>query len=210
MSQNNKCVAIATFCVTLSTLKADGAKGRASIELLYYCLHQAPVRTQQQATKNQTKRIGLCRKLTAIVFGVVVSTNMAQLHKNTAHAGTKSLIGKIQLPDSGVLTSRVFGRSKENESDTYHVCCGKPYVTGTPFVCDSCGAIKNCNSFQDEGDQDVEASSDEFLQKIFSSTFIYFIIHCLFSSKVLFSFMICIYVTIKTSGARFIMYYGLI
>ena len=159
--------------------------------------------------EKSNKRIGSCRKLTTIVFGVL-STNMAQLHKNTAHAGTKSLIGKIQLPDSGVLTSRVFGRSKENESDTYHVCCGKPYVTGAPFVCDSCGAIKNCNSFQDEGEQDVEASSDEFLQKIFSSTFIYFIIHCLFSSKVLFSFMICIYVTIKTSGVRFIMYYGLI
>ena len=180
----------------------------SSYFIIVFTKHQYGHNNRRQKIK-PNKRIGSCRKLTTIVFGVL-STNMAQLHKNTAHAGTKSLIGKIQLPDSGVLTSRVFGRSKENESDTYHVCCGKPYVTGAPFVCDSCGAIKNCNSFQDEGEQDVEASSDEFLQKIFSSTFIYFIIHCLFSSKVLFSFMICIYVTIKTSGVRFIMYYGLI
>lgn len=102
---------------------------------------------------------------------------MAQLNEQqSTMSATKALKERFQQPDdSGVLMSRV-ATSRENASERSadnHVCYGKPSVTGAPFVCNSCGAIKNCNSFQDEGEQfnsDVEGSSKEFLQKIFSAS----------------------------------------
>ena len=100
-------------------------------------------------------------------------------------SATERLKEKVQLPDdSGVLMSQhlqsaTTATSRErvttSSAGTYkRACCGKPSVSDAPFVCNSCGAIKNCNILQDEGEilinSDVEGSSDEFIQRIFSTS----------------------------------------
>lgn len=90
----------------------------------------------------------------------------------------------MQLPDdSGVLMSRarcaVISESESTSETALPKAkpvrsCGKPSFDGTPFVCDSCGAIRNCCGDQSKSESFVSQSTtsdDEFTQNITKADF---------------------------------------